>query len=103
MFLVFSGLESHGDFAFGAVSGKRAALLTLRRFVDLRIYVVPKVGGGVGAYMYVPPQRVWFGAILVWNRERFSTELRERVNVKKKKSPDRRLVCIVLIPNERTK
>ena len=54
------------------------------RYVDLRIYVVPKVGGWGGAYMYVPPQRVWFGAILVWNRERFSRELRERVNVKKK-------------------
>lgn len=61
MFLVFSGLESHGDFAFGAVSGKRAALLTLRRFVDLRIYVVPKVGGGGGG-IYVcaaPTGMVW--------------------------------------------
>ena len=32
-----------------------------RRYATL-IYVVPKVGEGVGggAYIYVPPQRVWF-------------------------------------------
>ena len=59
--------------------------------------------GGWGAYRYVPPQRVWFVGSLVWNQESFSRELRERVNVKKKKSPDRRLVCIVFIPNERPK
>ena len=41
-------------------------------------------GGGWGAYRYVPPQRVWFVGSLVWNRESFSRELRERVNVKKK-------------------
>ena len=67
------------------------------------IYVVPKVGWGRGAYMYVPPQRVWF-----WGHSGLesgmvfegTTGACER---KEKKSPDRRLACIVLIPNERTK
>ena len=52
--------------------------------------------------MYVPPQRVWF-----WGHSGLesgmvfegTTEACER---KEKKSPDRRLACIVLIPNERT-
>ena len=48
--------------------------------------VAGRGGGGCGAYRYVPPQRVWFVGSLVWNWESFSRELRERVNVKKKKS-----------------
>ena len=42
-------------------------------------------GGGGLAYRCVPPQKVWLGGNLVWNRESFSRELRGRVNVKKKK------------------
>ena len=42
-------------------------------------------GRGGGAYRYVPPQKVWFVGNSVWNRESFSRELRERVNVKKKR------------------
>ena len=72
------------------------------RYVDLR----RTQGGGRGggrAHMYVPPQRVWF-----WGHSGLesgmvfegTTEACER---KEKKSPDRRLACIVLIPNERTK
>ena len=99
MFPVFGGLESHGDFAFGAVS-ERAALLTLRRSTS---YPRWGGGGGGGAHMYVPPQRVWF-----WGHSGLesgmvfegTTDACER---KEKKSPDRRLACIVLIPNERTK
>ena len=56
MFPVFGGLESHGDVAFGAVSRKRAAL----RYADLRRTQGGGGGGGGGAYIYVPPQRVWF-------------------------------------------
>ena len=86
MFPVFGGLESHGDFAFGAVS-ERAALLTLRRSTSY-----PRWGA---AHMYVPPQRVWF-----WGHSGLesgmvfegTTDAYER---KEKKSPDRRLACIV--------
>ena len=53
--------------------------------VAVRTRGVAGRGGGWGAYRYVPPQRVWFVGSLVWNRESFSRELRERVNVKKKK------------------
>ena len=59
--------------------------------------------GGGGAYRYVPPQKVWFcGQFGLESGIVFegTTGACER---QKKKSPDRRLVCIVFIPNERPK
>ena len=50
------------------------------RYVDLR----RTQGGGRGAHMYVPPQRVWFWGHSGLEWEWFSRELRKRVNVKKK-------------------
>ena len=59
-------------------------------------------GGGGGANMNLPPQRKWFlGHFGLESGIVFegTTGVCER----KKKSPDGRLVCIVLIPSERTK
>ena len=97
MFPVFSGLESHGDFAFGAVSGKRAALLTLRRST---LYL--RWGGG-GIYVCAAPKGMVWGHFGLETGTVFERTTGACERQKKKKSPDRRLVCIVLIPNERTK
>ena len=55
MFPVFGGLESHGDFAFGAVS-ERAALLTLRRSTSY-----PRWGAGGGTYVCAAPKGMVLG------------------------------------------